>query len=239
MSYCVNCGVELEASAKECPLCNTPVINPRINNGRPLKEPAAETQAFPREKGQVESIRKDLGILMSMIVLATAATCGFLNIFVFKGVPWSLTVIGACVILWVIMIPVAIYRKQSIYLSLLLDGMSVVVYLQLLTFLTGSKAWFVELGLPITILVTVLAELMTLCIRKFPRSFLTVSLYLFTAVGVLCVGLEILIDRYLGGKVALSWSAVVLTVCVILDIAVITMLSRRRLRDEVRRRLHF
>ena len=29
MSYCVNCGVELDASAKECPLCNTPVLNPR------------------------------------------------------------------------------------------------------------------------------------------------------------------------------------------------------------------
>lgn len=29
MSYCVNCGVELEASLKECPLCNTPVINPK------------------------------------------------------------------------------------------------------------------------------------------------------------------------------------------------------------------
>ena len=27
MSYCVNCGVELEASLRECPLCHTPVIN--------------------------------------------------------------------------------------------------------------------------------------------------------------------------------------------------------------------
>ena len=29
MSYCVNCGVELESSLTECPLCNTPVINPK------------------------------------------------------------------------------------------------------------------------------------------------------------------------------------------------------------------
>ena len=29
MSYCVNCGVELDASLKSCPLCHTPVINPR------------------------------------------------------------------------------------------------------------------------------------------------------------------------------------------------------------------
>ena len=28
MSYCVNCGVELNPGARECPLCRTPVVNP-------------------------------------------------------------------------------------------------------------------------------------------------------------------------------------------------------------------
>lgn len=30
MSYCVNCGVELDSAAKKCALCETPVINPNI-----------------------------------------------------------------------------------------------------------------------------------------------------------------------------------------------------------------
>ena len=34
MSYCVNCGVELDPSAGICPLCHTPVVNP----GRPVDE---------------------------------------------------------------------------------------------------------------------------------------------------------------------------------------------------------
>ena len=29
MSYCVNCGVELDGSLQACPLCNTQVINPK------------------------------------------------------------------------------------------------------------------------------------------------------------------------------------------------------------------
>ena len=29
MSYCVNCGVELDQTAQVCPLCHTPVINPK------------------------------------------------------------------------------------------------------------------------------------------------------------------------------------------------------------------
>ena len=32
MSYCVNCGVELDNSLKKCVLCDTPVINPNVKN---------------------------------------------------------------------------------------------------------------------------------------------------------------------------------------------------------------
>lgn len=235
MSYCVNCGVELDASAKACPLCNTPVVNPRE-----LERLASEKKPFPQEKGQVEAVkRKDLGILVTVVTLATAITCGILNVLVFQGTPWSLTVIGVCAILWVMLVPAVIYTKQPVYVSLLCDGAVTILYLYMLTYLTGSSEWFGGLGVPITLLVLVIAEVFTFCIRRLPRSFLTVSLYLFTAAGLLCMGIEMIVDYYATGKIALGWSAVVLTVCVILDITVITMLSRRRLRNEVRRRLHF
>lgn len=235
MSYCVNCGVELDASARKCALCNTPVLNPNV-----LEQIAQATTPFPEEKGQVEAVkRKDLGLLLSLVVLATAVTCGLLNFLTFRKEMWSLAVIGACVVLWVILIPVVIYVKQPVYVSLLLDGGAVGIYLYMLTFLTGSAGWFWGLGLYIVLLVTGLLEVFTFCVRKLPRSFLTVSLYVFTGAGLLCVGLDLLIKHYLGGVLRLGWSAVVLTVCGILDVAIITMLSRRRLRNAVRRRLHF
>lgn len=200
MSYCVNCGVELDNSANSCPLCNTPVINPKV-----LEKMANAQTPFPQEKGAVEVVkRKDLGILMSVLVVATATICGLLNLFVFQNKPWSLAVIGVCVILWVIMIPVVIYTKQPIYISLLYDGAAVVLYLYMLTFLTGSRSGSWGLGLPITLLVLVDAELLTFCIRKLPRSFLTVFLYVFTAIGILCADLEVLIDLYLTQEISLS-----------------------------------
>lgn len=234
MSYCVNCGVELDASATKCPLCDTPVYNPKA------PEPAAQPSSFPKEKGQVEVVkRKDLGVLLTVIVLATAVTCGLLNAFVFRANLWSLAVIGVFLVLWVIMIPVVIYTRQPIYLSILLDGVAVSVYLYLLTFLTGQSGWFYGLGLPIVLLVTAVVEAVTFCIRKLPMSFLTGALYLISGIAVLCVGLELLIDRFLRQEIVLGWSAIVLTVCVIVDITIATLLSRRRLRNAVRRRLHF
>lgn len=91
MSYCVNCGVELEASLKNCPLCHTPVINPNELNKQMPPSP------YPTDKGQVEVVkRKDLGILVTVVLTATGATCLLLNLLVFNAHLWSLVVIGSC-----------------------------------------------------------------------------------------------------------------------------------------------
>ena len=235
MSYCVNCGVELDATAKECVLCNTPVYNPKeIGKYTNAKTP------FPKEKGQVETVkRKDLGIFFTVMLVAIALACGIVNVFIFQNSPWSLAVIGGCGFLWVLLIPVLIYAKQPVYLSVLFDGVAIAVYLYMITFLTGGDNWFKGLGLPIVALATAVAEVQMLCIRKLPKSILVGILYSLSAVAILCLGLEILIDLYTKESVSLLWSAVVVTVCVVLNIMVITMMSTKRLRDEVRRRLHF
>lgn len=234
MSYCVNCGVELDGSLKDCPLCNTPVINPREIPYTKKSSP------FPKEKESVEMVRrKDVGILVSIILFSTALTCGCLNWLVFNNNYWSVTVIGACLLLWVIMFPVIIYQKLNIYFSVLFDGGAMLLYLYLITWLTSSNDWFYGLGIELVILVTILLEIYIFCMRKLPKSILTAALYSITAIGVLCVGIEILIDLYLHHIITFRWSAVVATVCLIIDIALITLLSVRRLRNEVRRRLHF
>lgn len=234
MSYCVNCGVELDASLKECPLCNTPVINPKELEYKTGKSP------FPKEKGQVEKVkRKDFAILLSVVLVAAGLTCGLLNLFVFRSSAWSLLIIGGCLILWVLFMPVIIYTKMSVYTSLFLDGLAIGVYLYLITFVTKSDSWFFGLALPVMVFVSLMAESFALCMKKLPVTFLTTALYVFSAAGILCTGLEVLIDWYLRQEIRLVWSAVVLTVCMIIDIALITMLSRKRLRNAVRRRLHF
>lgn len=234
MSYCVNCGVELEASLQECPLCHTPVINPKERNKQRTTSP------YPTDKGQVEVVkRKDLGILVSVVLIATGATCLLLNLLVFNSSLWSLVVIGSCLCLFVFSFPAIFYSKTPIYLSLLADGLSVAVYLFLITFLTSSNEWFWHLGLPIVALLTILAELFPLLARFLPLNILSCALCIFIEIPVFCVSLELLIRHILTHPYRITWSAVVLTVCVIIDIALITILAKKRLRNEVRRRLHF
>ena len=79
MSYCVNCGVKLDPSLKYCPLCNTPVINPHdLSKMQPISP-------FPKEKGQVEVVRrKDLAILLSVSLTAAGLCSLLLNLLVFR-----------------------------------------------------------------------------------------------------------------------------------------------------------
>ncbi|NBJ92834.1 DUF6320 domain-containing protein [Parablautia muri] len=234
MAYCVNCGVELEPSLTECPLCNTPVINPKE-----LYQ-TKKTSPYPKAKGQVDVVkRKDLAILTSTVLIATSLSCLLLNLFVFPNSLWSLFIIGACLVLFVLVFPAVIYTKLPIYISLLFDGVAVGFYLYMITFNTASNKWFIRLALPIVALVTILVEIFTLLLRSFPVFFLTTALYFFAEIAFLCVGIELLIAHYLDAPLKLVWSAIVLTVCGVIEVVLLTILSRSRLRDAMRRRLHF
>lgn len=234
MSYCVNCGVELETTIKDCPLCNTSVINPRVNQLTKAIPP------FPSKSGQVEVVkRKDLAILLSTVLLSTGVTCGLLNLFVLKYNLWSLIVIGICILIWVLAIPAVIYTKLSIYTSILFDGLAIATFFWAITFVTDSKTWFFQLVIPIIILVIVLIEIFTFFMRRFRISYLATTLYLFIDLAILCVGIEIFTDTFLYERIELTWSAIVLVVCTIIVVALITMISKKRFRETIRRKLHF
>lgn len=235
MSYCVNCGVELEDSLTFCPLCNTPVIN-----RKGIEKQNSAVSPFPKEKGTVDTVTSsDWSILLSTVLISTSIACGLLNLLVFKGSHWSIPIIGICILLWVFSIPFLIYTRLPMYLAFLFDGFITGAYLYMLTFLTETDSWFLGIGLPIVALVTVLVELFWLLYKKLSSSFLATAFYFFAETGVLCIGIEVFLDRYFTGAVSLSWSTIPLTVCVIICTVLATVLSRKRLRNSVRRRLHF
>jgi len=234
MSYCVNCGVELDASLKACPLCKTPVINPNELT------PQAAASPYATESGQVDKVKRhDLGLLAGIVLFATSLSCFLLNLLVFSGTKWSFFVIGICLILFVFMIPFTVCPKIPVYISLLLDGIAIGIFLYLICLATPGDRWFTHIGLPVVVLLTILVEIYALLLHMFRFSYLNSALYLFGEIALFCVALELLIDRYLGLHFHLVWSAIVLTVCAVIMVMLISVLSIRRLRNFVRKRLHF
>jgi hypothetical protein len=109
----------------------------------------------------------------------------------------------------------------------------------MISFMTKSNLWLTEIALPITAMLTAMILILTFLIRKVSSSILAVSLYVYILIPLLCIGIELLICRFKGQPLHIVWSAIVLAPCTVVSITLITILSKKRLREAVRRRLHF
>ena len=108
MSYCVNCGVELDDTAAFCPLCHTPVHNPN----QPVNQTAPKP--FPTERKEVPPASKlQVAILLSTILASVAVCCGVLNVFLRTQRTWSLYVIGAALMIWIWTVPPLLHHRKD------------------------------------------------------------------------------------------------------------------------------
>lgn len=233
MSYCVNCGVELEDSASFCPLCHTPVYHP--GRQAPQEKPAT----FPQERQEVEDInRRELAVLLSVTLLCTAGCCILLNRFLLSPhLPWSAFVAGACGLLWVWIVPPLLKRSLPALAFLLLDIAAIGAYLGLIAFLLHGTSWLYDLALPIWGGASVLFLLAFLLARK--RSVISRTMLVIAGVGLFLLWLELLIDRWMGISYRPQWSLIVAIACVALLIPLAIIRMRPNLRRQVRRRFHF
>ena len=232
MSYCVNCGVELHATCMACPLCGTRVLNP----GQPVDRESPTP--FPARKGDVTPVQKgDLMILISIILAVTAGVCGLLNLLIFRGSSWSLYVMGGCLLVWVFCLPIFLNRLSP-YVSLFLDGAGIAMYFGIIAWLHPGSGWYPRLAFPLTVLATGLILLFAVCVRQVHASILSRAALVLGEIAVFTVAVEFLIDLFCQTALSITWSAIVLTCCVIIDAALITIIRRARLREEVRRRMH-
>ncbi len=236
MSYCVNCGVKLEQSLKTCPLCHTPVLNPNES----VAESSSVSSPFSATRGEVEPLKKhDVALWLSIVLGSTAVTCGILNLFVFHHNYWSIPVIGACIILWLFFCPRMFVPQIPSSLNLAVSAVSVVCYEFAITFMTKNNRWFFEIALPITLVVLILIAVSGLFYKLVSGSLIATVLYFFVDVALLCLAIEYFTDNFIHHEVHLFWSVIVFSVCAVISIALTALLSIKRLRETVRKRLHF
>ncbi len=232
MSYCVNCGVELDPTAEACPLCHTPVYHPRQPIDRESPKP------FPTERQEVPLAAKwELAVLISAMLASAAVCCGILNIFLRAGL-WSLYIIGAAVMLWIFLVPPLLRRGLSPVIQLLADVAAVSAYVGAIAWnLHGLGGWYLHIALPVILWLG--AELLTVMLPlRRGRSILSTITIIIGAIGVFPVGVELFCDLYFRGVWQPGWSLVVLTIGVALMIPLIVVRRVPSLREEVRRRFH-
>ena len=236
MSYCVNCGVKLEQSLETCPLCHTPVINP---NSIKSATPTPSNSPFAEMRGEVEPVnKKDIFSWLTIVFASIAVGCLLLNLTLYKGSPWSIPVIGTCILMWVFFCPRMYDNRIPLSVSLIVDVICIALYSYFLTFLTENDLWFFELAVPITIMLSILLLIFFFLYACVSRNLLATVLYFFIEAGFFSIALERFIDQFLGLPLQIGWSAVVFYLCLLISIGLASVLSIRRLRQNAKKIFH-
>lgn len=234
MSYCVNCGVELDATRAACPLCSTPVYNPN----QPID--TVSPTPYPTAVGKTEKVdSRELTILMTIVFLTIGVVCGGLNLFVITRTHWSLYVIGVCAMGWVGMMPVFFHDRLSAFVYIALDGLAVAAYIGMISLLHPGMGWYPEVALPIILVSTLLIEIFYLFIIRRKTSMIGKAILIMTIVASISVAVEVLLGFHFERHIVLTWSAVVLLCCAAIVVILVTIALQQGLREELRKRLHF
>ncbi len=235
MSYCVNCGVELERSVKKCPLCDVPVINP-LEQEAPC-EPAPP--AFPTARDELK--KKDRTFwtgFFSLLYLVPVVTCVVCNLLYNKSLNWSVYVIAGALMAWVFSTSPFYFAGPAPRRILAVDFLSVLAGLLIIQLMTGGANWFAGIALPIVVYCAAVSGVFLTLTRNGRLQDFGLAAAITVVVGALAVLVEIFTDLYITHAVSLVWSWFVVAPCVSIAALLFMISHNKRFRQELAKRLH-
>jgi hypothetical protein len=233
MSYCVNCGVELERSLKKCPLCGVPVVNPL------MKEEEEEPPVFPQSRDELKKKDRTFWIgFFSIVYLVAIVTCVLCNLLFNPHSPWSAYAVAGILMIWVFTTSPFYFIKFDYRKMTGIDLVGILAGLLIIQAVTGGRNWFLAIALPIVACCFVmLMVFITLADKKILRG-LGISAALVTAAGILAVLIEVFVDLYTLNIVSPAWSWFVVAPCLSIAALLILLDRNEKFRQELAKRLH-
>ena len=150
MSYCVNCGVELDVSAKKCVLCDTPVYHPDKKEDADITAPFSDVIVVPQNMK-----KKFVALIITYILLIPNIVCTFINLFTSPEKLWFIYLVSTSLLLWVVFVFPFLSKKLHPYMMWAFDTVAVALY----TFVFhaqsfGGDKWYFNVALPIILIVS-------------------------------------------------------------------------------------
>ncbi len=235
MSYCVNCGVELEKSQQHCPLCGVEVINPK----------APYDPAAPRPySSRVAAIQKRVGrryaaIVATVVVCLACAICIMADLVYgeTQSITWSAYAVGGLLLGWLLVLFPLCCPQLHPAAYALLDVCGVLLFLYVINSMDASGDWYMAVAVPQVVLYGMLAVLDIIAWRSKRVNGLEKVAWVVASVGVGLMGLEIVLDLYNDMAVALDWSWFAIIPAFAVALILVIVERKRELKDEIFRRL--
>ncbi|MBR5562517.1 MAG: hypothetical protein IKW12_05125 [Clostridia bacterium] len=211
MSYCVNCGVELEKSCSSCPLCDTPVINPNELKNK------SEKPVYPENLSIPKSLSKKYWVfVLSLVILIPNLVLIILNSLIFESGVVKY-IVGAFVVAWIWFLFPLLWKKPIPVILLAIDALALLSYLDMFKIYGDDTGWFNSIVLPVVISLWAIGNMFIFWLKK-PRSKALVSIAVLGSVSVMSFVIEICMNMFYNGRLQIAISLVMTACCVSLMI---------------------
>lgn len=162
MSYCVNCGVELSASANNCPLCDTPVINPNLSKQADVHPIYPDRIEIPKS-----SRKRYIATVISLLMIIPNVVCVFTNLLLTPETLWSVYVVSSSLMAWFLCVfPFYIKDKYKL-LIVFVDAVATALYMFVFFYMNSSdNDWFWRIAIPLDICVFISIGFLTVFFNK-------------------------------------------------------------------------
>lgn len=219
MKHCNNCKVNVVGNRKSCPLCQ-----------EILKGDKFEDEVFPK----ISFVYREHGLFFKITLLVSifiASISVAINILLPSKGAWSLFILGGLGSVWASLIS-AINTRNNIPKNIVYQVMIISVIVVIWDLMTGWKSWSITYVIP---LVCIFAMISMAIISKVRKLYVEDFILYIIIDGLF--GLIQIIFIFTGGLTAL-YPSLICIVTSILSLSTILIFEAKKLRAEVKRRLH-
>ena len=191
MSYCVKCGVELSEYHKECPICNTAVLDGIDRKSIPNTDYPDYRINPGREIKRVN--RLFVGKLLTMLLFNYAAITLVINILINKTVSWSMIPVASIILVWFGVAYPFLRKRNSFFKLYTFDSIAVMIYLLSLNYIISQNfSWSRYACIGVALLWIILAGFF---ITEKIKKIIPVAVYYILSAVIFFVITTMLIDN--------------------------------------------
>ncbi len=231
MSYCVNCGVELDETVKKCPLCSTEVYNPNI------KKESEKPLPYPKDTEIPEPVRKRfVAFIISMVMLIPNLVCLLTNLLIDRSTMWTWWVNSTSILVWVIFIFPFLLKRKRAWFIVLTDALAILGYAYVFNVLEKKSGWFQYCAVPLILIFALLIGFFIEWRRRIKPGWPTQCIVFFIELIIASVSTEMFLTLYLDGFVDLSVSLIISASCLAVIFFFITVATNKKLQSWIGRK---
>lgn len=233
MSYCVNCGVELNESAKKCPLCDTPVLNPYSHkDDKPVSTPYSEKMHIPASNS-----KRYIALMITIVLLIPNVICSIANLIFPESGNWALYLNSTSLLVFILFISPFLYKKVYPYLLIVIDVVSILLYIYFFYAIFHEKEWFFKVTLPLVLVFGASVTIFYSWLLKKKRDWPYIVIYLLTIVGIYSIFTDVLFNTYYNTGHIIKYSIIIVVSCVCLIFFFLFIARNKKFRSWLQKRM--